>query len=140
MKYYKNITKKLQLYYNICYNIDILKREGEKMELMTIVYILIFIIVALIAYGVMQLRLAGMKVKDFWSFIEANQMLDKLYAFSKRYDKMSTQEQIIFLMEAEKVFNAFDKVPKMIWEEEYEKYIDVLNTYKDIKVLRWTSN
>ena len=110
------------------------------MELMTIVYILIFIIVALIAYGVMQLRLAGMKVKDFWSFIEANQMLDKLYAFSKRYDKMSTQEQIIFLMEAEKVFNAFDKVPKMIWEEEYEKYIDVLNTYKDIKVLRWTSN
>ena len=110
------------------------------MELMTIVYILIFVIVALAGYAVMQLKLAGMKVKDFWSFIEANQMLDKLYAFSKRYDKMSTQEQIIFLMEAEKVFNAFDKVPKMIWEEEYEKYTDVLNTYKDIKVLRWTSN
>ena len=110
------------------------------MELMTIIYILIFVIVALIVYGVMQLRLAGMKVKDFWSFIEANQMLDKLYAFSKRYEKMSTQEQIIFLMEAEKVFDAFDKVPKMIWEEEYEKYTDVLNTYKDIKVLRWTSN
>ena len=48
---------------------------------------------------------------------------------------MSPQEQIIFLMEAEKVFSAFDKVPKMIWEEEYEKYEDVLNTYKDIKVL-----
>ena len=110
------------------------------MELMTIIYILIFVIIALIVYGVMQLKLAGMKVKDFWSFIEANQMLDKLYAFSKRYEKMSTQEQIIFLMEAEKVFDAFDKVPKMIWEEEYEKYTDVLNTYKDIKVLRWTSN
>ena len=53
---------------------------------------------------------------------------------------MSTQEQIIFLMEAEKVFEAFDKVPQMIWEEEYEKYSDVGNTYKDIKVLRWTSN
>ena len=110
------------------------------MELMTIIYILLFTIVALTAYAVMQLKLAGMNVKDFWSFIEANQMLDKLYAFSKRYKKMSTQEQIIFLMEAEKVFNAFDKVPKIIWEEEYEKYEDVLNTYKDIKVLRWASS
>ncbi len=110
------------------------------MELMMIIYILIFIIFALIAYAVLQLRLAGLNVKDFWSFIQANQMLDKLYAFSKRYEKMSAQEQIIFLMEAEKVFNAFDKVPQIIWEEEYEKYKDVLNTYKDIKVLRWAQN
>ena len=110
------------------------------MELMMIIYILIFIIFALALYAVMQLKLAGINVKDFWSFIEANQMLDKLYAFSKRYEKMSPQEQIIFLMEAEKVFNAFDKIPKMIWEEEAEKYDDVLNTYKDIKVLRWASN
>lgn len=107
---------------------------------MMIIYILIFIIFALIAYSVLQLRLAGLNVRDFWSFIQANQMLDKLYAFSKRYEKMSAQEQIIFLMEAEKVFNAFDKVPKIIWEEEYEKYTDVLNTYKDIKILRWVSN
>lgn len=107
---------------------------------MMIIYILIFIIFALIAYAVLQLRLAGLNVKDFWSFIQANQMLDKLYAFSKRYEKMSAQEQIIFLMEAEKVFNAFDKVPQIIWEEEYEKYKDVLNTYKDIKVLRWAQN
>ena len=88
------------------------------MELMTIIYILLFIIFALVVYAIMQLKLAGMNVKDFWSFIEANQMLDKLYAFSKKYQKMSPQEQIIFLMEAEKVFSAFDKVPKMIWEEE----------------------
>lgn len=110
------------------------------MELMTMIYLLLLIIFALIGYSIMQLKLAGIKVKDFWSFIEANQMLDKLYAFSKRYEKMSPQEQVIFLMEAEKVFNAFDKVPKMIWEEEYEKYKDVLDTYKDIKVLRWASN
>ncbi|MCI8344728.1 MAG: hypothetical protein HFJ42_01930 [Clostridia bacterium] len=110
------------------------------MELMMIIYILIFIIFALIAYSVLQLRLAGLNVRDFWSFIQANQMLDKLYAFSKRYEKMSAQEQIIFLMEAEKVFSAFDKVPQIIWEEEYEKYKDVLNTYKDIKVLRWAQN
>ena len=110
------------------------------MELMTIIYILTLVIVALILYAFMQLKLAGMNVKDFWSFIEANQMLDKLYAFSKKYEKMSTQEQIIFLMEAEKVFEAFDKVPKIIWEEEYKKYSDVLDTYKNIKVLRWVSN
>lgn len=110
------------------------------MELMIIIYILIFVIFALTAYAVMQLKLAGMNIKDFWTFIEANQMLDKLYAFSKKYKKMTPQEQVIFLMEAEKVFNAFDKVPKMIWEEEYDKYNDVLDTYKNIKVLRWVSN
>jgi len=110
------------------------------MELMIIIYILIFAIFALIAYSILQLRLAGLNVKDFWSFIQANQMLDKLYAFSKKYEKMSPQEQIIFLMEAEKVFKAFDKIPQIIWEEEYEKYANVLNTYKDIKILRWVSN
>jgi biopolymer transport protein ExbB/TolQ len=110
------------------------------MELMMMIYLLVFVIFALCAFSVMQLKLAGLNVKDFWSFIEANQMLDKLYNFSKKYEKMSSQEQVIFLMEAEKVFDAFDKVPKIIWEEEYEKYMDVLNTYKDIKVLRWASN
>lgn len=110
------------------------------MELMMIIYILVFVIFALIAYSILQLRLAGLNVKDFWSFIQANQILDKLYVFSKKYEKMSPQEQIIFLMEAEKVFSAFDKIPQIIWEEEYQKYSEVLNTYKDIKVLRWTSN
>jgi len=105
-----------------------------------IVYILIFVIVALIAFAVMQIRLAGMKVKDFWSFIEANQMLDKLYAFATKYRKLTTQEQLIFLKEAEKVFDAFEKVPNMLWEEEYQKYMEVLNKYKDIRVLRWETN
>ena len=38
------------------------------------------------------------------------------------------------------VFEAFEKVPDALWEEEYNKYIEVLNKYKDIRVLRWTSN
>ena len=109
------------------------------MELMSIIYILVFIIFALIVYSIMQLKMAGIKVRDFWSFIEANQMLDKLYAFSRKYEKMSPQEQVIFLMEAEKVFRAFDRIPTMIWEEEYEKYRKVLDTYQDIRVLRWES-
>ncbi len=110
------------------------------MELMIVIYILILAVVALIGYAIMQLKLAGMNIKDFWSFIEANKTLDDLYNFSKKYNKMSSQEQIIFLMEAEKVFNAFDKVPKIIWEEEYPKYDKVLETYKNIKVLRWVSS
>ena len=110
------------------------------MGLLVIVYILIFIIFALIAFAVMQIRLAGIKVKDFWTFIEANQMLDKLYAFANKYRRLSTQEQLIFLKEAEKVFDAFEKVPNMLWEDEYQKYMEVLNTYKDIRLLRWEAN
>ena len=110
------------------------------MVIFTVIYILIFIIFALVAYAVMQIKLFGMNVKDFWSFIEANQMLDKLYQFSKQYEKMSVQEQIIYLKEAEKIFKAFDKVPNELSEEEYDKYLEVLGKYKDIRMMRWASS
>ena len=88
----------------------------------------------------MQIRMAGIQVKDFWSFIKANELLDELYIFAKKGGNLSPQEQVIFLTEAEKVFEAFEKVPSMLWDEEYQKYREVLNKYKDIKVLRWASN
>ena len=109
------------------------------MAILTIIYILVFIIFALIAYAILQIKMFGMKIKDFWSFIEANQMLDKLYKFARQYENMSPQEQIIYLTEAEKIFNAFDNVPDTLWEEEYDKYKEVLKKYKDIKMLRWAS-
>ena len=109
------------------------------MGILGIIYILILIIFALIAYAVLQIKLFGMKIKDFWGFIEANQMLDKLYRFARQYENMSSQEQIIYLTEAEKIFTAFDNVPNELWEEEYDKYREVLSKYKDIKMLRWTS-
>lgn len=109
------------------------------MAILTIIYILVFIIFALIAYAILQIKMFGMKIKDFWSFIEANQMLDKLYKFARQYENMSPQEQIIYLAEAEKIFNAFDNVPDTLWEDEYDKYKEVLKKYKDIKMLRWAS-
>ena len=110
------------------------------MGLLTVIYILVFLVFALILYAVMQLKLLGIKVKDFWDFIEANQMLDKLNSFAKQYQSMSPQEQVIYLAEAEKIFTAFDKVPEALWDEEYEKYKKVLKKYNDIKMFRWTSN
>ena len=109
-------------------------------KILLVIYILVFIIFALLSYAVMQIKLLGIKVKDFWSFIEANEMIDKLYRFARQYQKMSPQEQIIYLTEAEKIFTAFDKVPKELWDEEYEKYKQVLKRYNDIKMLRWASN
>lgn len=110
------------------------------MELMKIVYALIFIIFALLAMAVLQFRMAGIKIKDFWGFIQANDLLDKLYIFSKRYKLMSPQEQIIFLAEAEKVFEAYDKIPSIVWEDEYRKYSEVLQAYQNIRVTRWSEN
>lgn len=107
------------------------------MGVIVLIYLLILIIFALIAFSVFQLKLAGIRVKDFWGFIQANEMLDKLYVFSKKYKLMSPQEQIIFLSEAEKVFSAFDKIPNMVWEDEYRKYSQVVDTYKNIRVARW---
>lgn len=110
------------------------------MGLAVIIYILLLIIFGLIAFSILQLKLAGIKVKDFWSFIQANQMLDKLYMFANKCQKMSPQEQIVFLSEAEKVFEAFDKIPDMIWEDEYRKYSQVLDAYKNIRVSRWSEH
>ena len=108
--------------------------------LMLIIYVLILIIFGLAVFAVMQIRMAGLTVKDFWTFIEANQELDKLDKIAKNYEKMSLQQQVIFLKEAEKDFSAFDKVPASIWEEESNKYSNVLDAYKDIKVMRWIAN
>lgn len=107
------------------------------MEFLALLIILIFVILLLLFIAIYQIKMAGMEVKDFWTFIKANDTLDKLYAFSERYEKLSPQQQILFLAEAEKVFSAFDKVPNALWEEEYNKYMRILNKYKDIKVLRW---
>ena len=111
--------------------------KENKVEIISIILVLLFIIFSLIVFAVMQIQMAGIEVKDFWSFINANQELDKLYAFSKKYEKMSPQEQIIFLKAAEKMADAFDKVPSMIWEDEYDKYRDVMDIYRSIKIKRW---
>ena len=110
------------------------------MGILFIICLLFLIVFTLICFAVIQIKLAGMNIKDFWSFIEANQTLDRLYAFSKKYEKLSVQEQLIYLKEAEEIFNAFDKVPNALWEDEYEKYNTVLEKYKDIKMLRWANN
>ena len=87
---------------------------------LVIVFMLLLIIVMLIALAVCQIKMAGMNVKDFWTFIKANETLNKLYAFSKKYEKLTTNEQLVFLREAERVFDAFDKVPNVLWEEDYQ--------------------
>ena len=110
------------------------------MIFVVIIYLLLMLIFILSLFAYAQIKAAGMNVKDFYGFIEANQMLDKLYKFSKKYEKLSPQEQVIFLAEAEKVFSAFDKVPDLLWEEEYNKYMEVLDKYKNIKMIRWQQN
>ncbi len=107
------------------------------MQALAVVFILSIFIIILIAMSIVQLRMAGIKIKDFVSFIDANQKLDSLSKFAKRYDTMSAQEQIIYLMEAEKLFDSFDKIPQTVWEDEKDKYSKVLDTYKDIRVMRW---
>ncbi len=108
-------------------------------DLLIVIYVLAFIIFVLIAYAVLQIRLFGMKVKDFWGFIEANQILDRLYDFSKQYEGMTPKEQVIYLAEAEKIFKAFENVPDELWEEEYDKYRTIVKKYKDIKMYKWAN-
>ncbi|MBR3614985.1 MAG: hypothetical protein IKL55_07405 [Clostridia bacterium] len=104
-----------------------------------IICILVTIILFLTLLAIFQIKMAGMEVKDFVSFIKANDTLNKLYAFSVKYDKLTPQQQVLFLQEADSIFDAFGKVPDALWEEEYQKYMEILNKYKDIKIKRWES-
>ena len=61
------------------------------MEFMVVIYLLIFVIFALVAIAVMQIRMAGIKIKDFWGFIQANEILDRLYKFSKKSTSRKTK-------------------------------------------------
>lgn len=113
--------------------------EVKIVPVLYIIYILIVIIFALVGYAIVQIKLFGITVKDFWGFVEANQTLDKLYEYSKKYENLSPQQQILFLKESEAIFEAFDKMPHELWEEEYDKYMTILEKYKEIKLERWSS-
>lgn len=104
-----------------------------------LICVLVTIILLLTLLAVAQIKMAGMEVKDFMSFIKANDTLNKLYAFSIKYDQLTPQQQVLFLKEADTIFDAFGKVPDALWEEEYPKYMEILNKYKDIKIKRWES-
>ena len=95
-----------------------------------IICILITVILFLALLAVAQIKMAGMEVKDFVSFIKANETLNKLYAFSIKYEKLTPQQQVLFLKEADTIFDAFGKVPDALWEEEYQKYMEILNKYE----------
>ena len=110
------------------------------MEIIAVVIIILGLMILLLtALAVMQIKMAGMEVKDFVTFIKANDTLNKLYAFSIKYDQLTPQQQVLFLQEADTIFDAFGKVPDALWEEEYPKYMEILNKYKDIKIKRWES-
>ena len=83
-----------------------------------IICIMVLTILFLAVLAIAQIKMAGMNVKDFWSFIKANDTLNKLYAFSIKYEQLTPQQQVLFLKEADIVFDAFGKVPDALWEEE----------------------
>lgn len=107
------------------------------MIIVVLICIMVTMVLFLALLAVAQIKMAGMNVKDFWSFIKANDTLNKLYAFSVKYDQLTPQQQVLFLQEADTIFDAFEKVPDALWEEEYQKYMEILNKYKDIKIKRW---
>lgn len=104
-----------------------------------IICVLLTIILFLTFIAIYQIKMAGMEVHDFVSFIKANDTLNKLYAFSVKYEQLTPQQQVLFLQEADTIFDAFGKVPDALWEEDYQKYMEILTKYKDIKIKRWES-
>ena len=105
--------------------------------LITVALLLLTIITGIVSYMIYNIKMAGMEVNDFWDFIKSVEKLKKLYAFSKIYENLDIQEQIIFIKEAEQVFSAFEKVPTKLWEDEYQKYMKVLNRYQKEKLKHW---
>ena len=105
------------------------------MVIIYILYIVLLVFAIVAAYVCLRIKASGMNVKDFFEFIFAINDLDALYIYSKKKSHMSDVEQKAFLKEAEKLFDKFEKIPSMIWEDEYEKYSQVLETYKTLIIV-----
>lgn len=108
------------------------------MVIIYILYLVIFVVISVFAMICIKIKASGMNIRDFFEFVLAINDLDNLYLYSKNKSNMTKSEQNIFLIEAEKLFSKFEKVPSIIWEDEYEKYEKVLETYKDIRLLKWS--
>ena len=94
----------------------------------------------LIAFAVFQIKSAGMKVKDFWTFIKANETLDKLYVFSLRYKKrrglMINKRDMMDLIKALDSFNKLnEQISTLIGGSNIknEKYNGLYKIYDVIK-------
>lgn len=79
------------------------------MGIIVIIYVLALIIVALIVFSIMQIKVAGMNVKDFAEFIQANQILDDLYEVTKKYERMDRKRKI-------SIFNGSRKSIFSFWQ------------------------
>lgn len=108
------------------------------MVIIYILYLLLFVAFSFIGIVCLKIKASGMNVKDFLEFVYAINDLDNLYVYSKNNTRMTKTEQTMFLKEAEKIFSKFEKIPSIIWEDEYEKYSQVLETYKNIRLLNWS--
>ncbi len=50
--------------------LELYKRSKSMTGFLVIIFMLLIIIIMLIALAVAQIKMAGMKVKDFWSFVK----------------------------------------------------------------------
>lgn len=108
------------------------------MDIIVSIAIALFVIILiLIFFAVYQIKMAGMNVKDFYEYVRQTEKLNKLSKFCKEYDKLDYTDQIIFAKEAINIFEAFEKVPTSLWENDYEKYMRVLNKYQNIRRENW---
>lgn len=101
------------------------------------VIILGIIIVVLILSAISFLNALGIETKDFVSFIKANQKIDDVYKMSKKYNSLTLEERIHFLDESKYIFDSYAKIPDRLWESEYNKYMEILDTYQKAKVDNW---
>lgn len=98
---------------------------------------LFLIIIVLVMFGIYQIKLTGLEIRDFWSFVKAHEKLNKLTNFAKKYQNLSKADQVLFLSEAQTVFDAFDKVPTKLWEDEYNKYMQLVERYQKERNKTW---
>lgn len=95
------------------------------------------IIIMLLIFAINFLKSMGIEVKDFISFVKADQKLQEIYKLSKEYNALSLEDKIYFLDEAQNIFESFSKMPDRLWENQYNEYMEVLEQYQKIKVDKW---
>ena len=102
-----------------------------------VIYIVLFIGTAIAVFYTGIIYTSGLTWKDVFEYIDASSKLYELEIKAKKSDKMSWNQQLLFMQDAEKMFKAYDKMPDVIKSNEYAEYKDIVDAYQRIRCLRW---
>lgn len=102
-----------------------------------LIYIIIMIIGVILAICTINIYTEGLTWSSIFKFLNATIKLDELAKQSNYYRNFNKEQRDNFLKDSQEVFDSFEGMPRMLWEEYDVTYSKLIDIYKSIRMLKW---